>query len=161
MKVLITDANILIDLLKTGSDDYFFKLDFEIYTTQAVIDECNDVQRKVLFKHIGSGCLSIFHLQDEDDEIIESMLMANRSLSYADCTVLHAAVSLSAVLLTGDRDLRSTSRMKDIEVRGIFWVFDELLKYKVVDSREYRQKLLKLKDVNQWLPEEEFDHRLK
>lgn len=161
MKVLITDANIFIDLLKTASDELFFKLDYDMFTTQAVIDECNDVQRKVLFKHIGSGRLSIFHLQSEDDEVIESMVLAHGGLSYADCTVLHAASSLKAVLLTGDRDLRKTTQRNDIEVRGIFWIFDEMLKQKIFDNREYKQKLLKLKDVNQWLPKEEFEHRLK
>ncbi|MCU0848842.1 MAG: hypothetical protein MUD12_13235 [Spirochaetes bacterium] len=161
MKVLITDANILIDLLKTETADGFFKLACEILTTQAVLDECNDDQQKVLLKHVRAGGLSIYHLSVEDDDLVERLLAVNNGLSYADCTILHAVKSMNAVLLTGDRKLRMVTQNDDIEVRGIFWVFDEMLKQKVLDKREYNQKLLKLKDINRWLPEDEFAHRLK
>jgi len=161
MKVLITDANILIDLLKTETADGFFKLACEILTTQAVVDECNDDQQKVLLKHVRGGRLSIYHLSVEDDDLVERLLVANNGLSYADCTILHVVKSMNAVLLTGDRKLRVVTQSDDIEVRGIFWVFDEMLKQKVLDKREYSQKLLKLKDINRWLPEDEFLHRLK
>lgn len=66
---------------------------------------------------------------------------------------------MNAVLLTGDRKLKMVTQSDYIEVRGIFWVFDEMLKQKVLDKKEYSQKLLKLKDVNRWLPEDEFGKR--
>jgi predicted nucleic acid-binding protein len=120
MKVLVTDANILIDLLKTEAADGFFKLACEILTTQAVLDECNDDQQKVLLKHVRAGRLSIYHLSVEDDELVERLLVVNNGLSYADCTILHAVKSMNAVLLTGDRKLRLVTQNDDIEVKGIF-----------------------------------------
>jgi len=157
MKVLITDANILIDLLKTETVDCFFKLEYEIYTTQAVLDECNDDQQKILLKQIRAGRLSIFHLDDADNETVENLIIENKGLSYADCTILHTAKSMKAVLLTGDYKLRQVTQEADIAVKGIFWVFDEMLIQKVLEKKEYHQKLLKLKDVNRWLPEDEFE----
>jgi predicted nucleic acid-binding protein len=159
MKVLITDANILIDLLKTEVIGRFFRLKYEIHTTHAVIEECNEDQQKLLNKHINSGKLSILPMNTEDDDLVESLLGENPGLSHADCTVLHAAKSLQAILLTGDRKLRMVTLDSKLEVRGIFWVFDEMLKQKVMEKKEYTQKLSKLKEINRWLPEDEFKKR--
>lgn len=61
MKILITDANILIDLLKTDTIKEFFELEYEVYTTQAIINECNDNQQKVLQRFIKDR--KAFHIQ--------------------------------------------------------------------------------------------------
>lgn len=161
MKVLITDANILIDLLKTETISRFFKLDYEIHTTQSVINECDDEQQEVLNRHIRGGRLLIFSMGANDDDHIEYLLGENPGLSHADCTVLYVARNLDAILLTGDRKLRSVTLVYNIEVRGIFWVFDEMLKQKIIEKKVYIKKLLRLKEVNRWLPEDEFKKRLK
>jgi predicted nucleic acid-binding protein len=159
MKVLITDANILIDLLKTETVGCFFKLKCEVHTTRAVFDECNEDQRRVLNKYSKSGRLSVYTLQVEDDSHVESLLQLHPYLSFADCSVLHVADKLDAVLLTGDRKLKTVAQAGKVEVRGIFWVFDEMLKQKVIEKKEYSLKLAKLKDINRWLPEDEFKKR--
>ena len=160
MKILITDANILIDLLKTETDGSFFKLEYEIYTTLAVIIECNDKQQAILIRYIKAGRLTVYSFNAEDDEKIETLIKENRRLSPADCTVLYTTSKLEAILLTGDKKLRTTADRKKLEVRGILWVFDEMLKQKVIDKMTYKQKLTELKKINRWLPEDEFKKRL-
>jgi rRNA maturation endonuclease Nob1 len=160
MKILITDANILIDLLKTDSTDPFFKLKYEIYATLAVIFECDDEQQTTLQKYIKAGRLFVYSLNTEEEERVEKLFKENAGLSFADCTVFYTADKLKATLLTGDKKLRTEVEGKNIEVRGILWVFDEMLKQKVIEKKEYRQKLIKLKEVNKRLPEDELKKRL-
>lgn len=69
-------------------------------------------------------------------------------------------MKLDAILLTGDRKLKSVARGGKIEVRGIFWVFDEMLRQKVIEKKEYKVKLTQLKEINRWLPEDEFKVRI-
>lgn len=66
---------------------------------------------------------------------------------------------LKAVLLSGDQKLRTVSMDAKLQVKGIFWVFDEMLKHKVLDKKMYKTKLSELKEVNQWLPQGEFKRR--
>jgi len=66
---------------------------------------------------------------------------------------------MDAILLTGDRNLKLVSQSAKIEVRGIFWVFDEMLKHNILNRRKYIQKLSQLKDINKWLPADEFKKR--
>jgi len=159
MKILITDANILIDLVKTDSIKEFFTLEYEVYTTQAIINECNDSQQKVLQSYIKTGKLSIYSFSQNDEAEIEELYHLHKYLSYPDCSVLYVSGLLKAVLLSGDQKLRSVSAGAGTQVRGIFWVFDEMLKCKIIGKKEYGIILAKLKEVNQWLPEAEFRKR--
>lgn len=160
MNILVTDANILIDLLKTESEGSFFSLEQEIYTTLAVIIECDDKQQEILNEYIKTERLRIYKLKPEDDEKIEDIILNNRRLSPADCSVLYITTKLEAILLTGDSTLRKKAENIKQQVCGIFWVFDEMLKQKVIDKIIYKRKLTKLKEVNRWLPEDEFGKRL-
>jgi len=45
MKVLVTDANIFIDLILLDLLPVLFALGYEIHTTYAVLEELNDAQR--------------------------------------------------------------------------------------------------------------------
>ena len=137
MKVLITDANILIDLLKTETEGSFFKLEHEIYTTLAVIIECDDKQQAILNRYIKAGSLRVHKFTAEDDENIEALILENRRLSPADCTVFYLTRKLNATLLTGDGALRKKGEGLNLEVCGIFWVFDEILRQKIIDKVNY------------------------
>ena len=46
MKLLINDANILIDIAKLGLVDAFLSLDFDLHTTDFVFAELNDNSKK-------------------------------------------------------------------------------------------------------------------
>lgn len=45
MKIVINDANILIDLVKLELVDAFSELDFDLHTTDFVLEELNDEQK--------------------------------------------------------------------------------------------------------------------
>jgi hypothetical protein len=45
------------------------------------------------------------------------------------------------ILLTGDRQLRKQTRKDDLEVRGILYVFDELLNQNLITNKITLQKI--------------------
>jgi len=67
---------------------------------------------------------------------------------------------IEAILLAGDRKLKSVAQGGNIEVRVIFCMFDEMLNQKVIGKSEFKTKLAKLKSINRRLPEDEFKKRI-
>lgn len=159
MKLLIHDANILIDLIKTESVSQFFSLEYEMITTNAVLQELRADQRCVLDVVISSRKLTIREIEGKEDDCIITLVERNPALSYPDCTVLYVAEVMMATLLTGDQKLRTCAKDRGIEVSGIFWAFDEMLIKKKLTRAEYKEKLTVLMRVNRWLPAEEFEKR--
>ena len=159
MKLLIHDANILIDLIKTESVRQFFSLEYEMITTNAVLQELRADQRCELDAVINGRKLVIRQIKEKEDNFIIQLVEKNPALSFPDCTVLFVADDMKATLLTGDQKLRSCAEGRGITVSGIFWAFDEMLKKKKLTRAEYKEKLAVLKQVNRWLPADEFEKR--
>ena len=65
---------------------------------------------------------------------------------------------MKAVTVHGQK-LRSCAEGRGIEVSGIFWAFDEMLRKKKLTKAEYREKLAMLTQVNRRFPAEEFEKR--
>ena len=78
MKIIVNDANILIDLVELKMLPYFFKLDFEFRTTQLIIEELFDDQQEALIPYIETGKLVLDNFSDTDlAEIITLQISKN------------------------------------------------------------------------------------
>lgn len=77
MKIIVNDANILIDLVDLRILPYFFQLEFEFHTTALILDELFDEQREELIPYIETGKL-ILHLQSTDESIIKDEAEVNK-----------------------------------------------------------------------------------
>jgi predicted nucleic acid-binding protein len=159
MNLLIHDANILIDLIKTECIRHFFSLEYEMFTTSAVLGELNDAQQRILEQFISQRKLKIRKFDDKEDEAIIKTFSETPGISYPDATVYFASKDMGALLLTGNKKLRSVAESTGIEVKGIFWAFDEMKTKKVLSPSEYKKKLEKLNEINRRLPIEEFEKR--
>ncbi len=158
MKIVVNDANILIDLIKTGLIDSFFRLECDMHTSNMVINECLSDKQGVLSEFVKEGLLNTHIFEDYSDLLI--IKTRYPALTIEDCSVFYLAKTFNAILLTGEKKLRTAASDNEIEVKGIFWIFDELLKNEIITKKEYREKLKELKEVNSWLPEIEFKKRL-
>ncbi|MBL4661573.1 MAG: hypothetical protein JKY19_14535 [Alcanivoracaceae bacterium] len=161
MKVVINDANILIDLVKLDLIDQFIELNFEIHTTDFVLAELNDDQHEIITKISNSLSLNIISTNETSD--LESMFILqnnNQGLSIEDCSVWHYGNKLSATILTGDRKLANCARNSGLEVRGIIYIFDQLLKQGKLDFQQAIIKINTLYQINQRLPKKEIDKRV-
>ena len=59
MKIIINDANILIDLIKLELMNEFILLKFDLKTTDVVFDELNDNQKVIIESYINSGNIEL------------------------------------------------------------------------------------------------------
>ncbi len=73
------------------------------------------------------------------------------NLSITDCSVLQLAQKLRCPLLTGDKKLSTLAR-EIVEVHGILYVFDNIVKSKLVSVETAVLRLNRLLDTNVRLP---------
>lgn len=161
MKVVINDANILIDIAKLELLEEFSMLNFEMYTTDFVFEEINDEQRNPVKKLIEQNIISLIVTEEiEDYQGITSLLESSTGLSFEDCSVWYYSKKLSGALLTGDGKLRKEVSKDGVEVRGIIYLFDELLKQEIVTFELAIEKIEELRILNNRLPINEIDKRI-
>lgn len=95
LKVVVTDANIFIDLNDLELTEAFFKLNIEVHTTSFVIHELYREQQRLLRSFQKSKKLSVHNLQEKDFREIHNTNYP-KSLSIADKSVLHLAYQMKA-----------------------------------------------------------------
>jgi len=144
-----------IDLVKLKMLGFLFGIELEIYTTQEVIDQLNDVQAEQVMYFVQSKDLNVYKFSEE--EIAEILLLAApRALEFTDKTVVYLAKNINAVVvLTGDAPLRKFCISNGLTVRGILWVFDTCLQKEKFTHATAIEKLKLLLSFNDRLPKDE------
>lgn len=159
MKLAVTDANIFIDLIKLQMLALLFRIDMEIHTTKEIVDQLNDHQLVSLTQFIESQHLQLHYLSATQlQEVIA--LAAPRSLDLADKSVAWLSLRLAAMVLTGDGPLRKYCQAKQLEVKGIIWLFDKFVEKGLVKPLLAAEKMESLIQFNNRLPKEECSHRI-
>ncbi len=164
MRIVVNDANILIDLVELKILHWFFKLEFEFHTTAIILEELFVEQKEALLPYIETGSLIVDDITEED--LIEILKIRNTkpSLSEQDCSAFYHARKYSAALITSDNTLRKFAEANNIEVHGHLWVFDNLVNNKILKSLTAVKKLEELCNVinpKLGLPESECLRRIK
>lgn len=153
MRIVINDANILIDLIHLQMIHLLFELKhLELKTTDFVFEELERSQKAILQIFIDQGTLEILESEEKELENIFNLLNITSGLSFEDCSVWYFAKINKGILLTGDGKLRKQSSQDGIEVRGILFVFDELLKAGLITFDFALLKLDQLYQINNRLP---------
>lgn len=153
MKIIINDANILIDLVHLNLMDEFIQLQLELKTTDFVFEELNEDQKIVIEKFINSEHIELITTEQEEDfESITTILENSSGLSFEDCSVWHYANKLNGILLSGDGKLRKQAMANGVLVKGILYVFDQLLISDLISFDNAIEKLEQLYQINPRLP---------
>lgn len=159
MNIAIQDANIIFDLLACDIFDAFFDLPIEIHTTSLVIAE---IRRQAQFdacqEAITNKKLLVQTISTEQYLALQARRQSG--LSEADLSVMELAEGKQAILLTGDGALRKSAIKRDISVRGIIWIFDQMVDACICDKPFAASKLEILKAANPRLPVGELDKRI-
>jgi hypothetical protein len=159
-KIAIQDANILIDLVKTGLFDPCMALQFEFSTTDIILEELYDEQISAIQPHIRSGKFALIIIPEQELTEIQSMSAVDRRLSIQDWSAFFYAQQKNALLLTGDKRLRTYAESKGIATCGIFWILDQLTAIKILTKEEACSYLEALMKNNKRLPANECNHRI-
>ncbi len=163
MKIIVNDTNIFIDLHSIGLLRTLCKLPYDVRTVDFVINEINDpAQSESMSALATEGKIKVESFDIEElAEIIEEHSTVPGNLSIPDCSVCYYARKHSATLLTGDRQLRKYAEGNNVAVRGVLFIFDELVDKGVIAAEIAAQKLRELANVNVRLPKSEIDKRIK
>lgn len=150
-EIIIKDACILFDLVDLNLLQDFFQLEFIALTTPQVIGEItNEVQWAEISKYVDNGKLQVEN--NGTYEAIASLKYENPGLSLPDCSVLELALRKNAIVYSSDGSLRKTSIKKQLTVRGILWIIDELLSKMIINDETAIKKLIKYEKINDRAP---------
>lgn len=161
-KIVVSDSNIFFDLLSVDLLKEFFSLPCEIATTDFVIDEIKQIEQKnAVNGFIKSKHLDVVNFEAEElFEISDLYNESDNNVSMPDCSVWYYAKRVDGRLLTGDAKLRKSAIEDNVKVSGILYIFDNLVEYGIITSKEATNKLSALLITNPRLPKEECEKRI-
>jgi len=119
MKLLLHDANVLIDLISVGLLDETFRLPYGMETTDFVVREIViQNQREEIQRIIEDDKLTVRAASPELVSEIVRLYHEIPALTIADCSVICQALATGAIVLSGDGLLRKTAKSKSLRVCG-------------------------------------------
>ena len=127
-----------------------------------VVAEIADAdQRRIFDELVAQGGIFIDGFTaDEVIEIVEEHSSVSGNLSIPDCSVCYFARKHNVPMLTGDRRLRRYAEEQSIEVHGILFIFDELVKHDIISTSMAADRLEELFAINARLPKAEIRERI-
>lgn len=156
-EIVIKDACILFDLVDLNLLGDFFQLELFAMTTPEVIAEItNETQWVEISKYVENEKLVV----DGSGEFqsIADLFDEHPGLSIADSSVLELAIRKNAIIFSSDGSLRKISINKNLTVRGILWIIEELYNKNIMDINTASEKLKQYAIINQRAPVKEIEN---
>ena len=161
MKIVITDTNILFDVIKIGALPEFFSLDYEICTTVFVMHEIlPSAQKDLVETFIRAKRLNVYSFTEEDIEAVQNFNTGRDLKRFTDKSVIWKSLQLNCPMLTGDQRMREVAEKMNIEVHGSIWIVDELVAKTLISSEKAILLLEQLLLTNSRLPRDEIEKRI-
>jgi predicted nucleic acid-binding protein len=148
MLLLISDANIFIDVEAGNLTPVIFKLPYEF----AVPDILFELELQKHHEHLLDAGLKVISLDATALRMMESLLRKHPRASIMDHAALSLAMQEHCPLLTGDRDLRIAAQQEGVEVHGTIWVMEKLLEQKLILQQQARTSFASMRVKNSRLP---------
>jgi predicted nucleic acid-binding protein len=141
MKLVVNDANVLIDLAELELVHPFFQLPFEFHTTRQVLGEIDEEQKAVLAPYITAETLVIHNPSEEELLELYDKKAEVGQLSDKDLSAFIHARNMEGTLLTSDNPLRKYSKEQGVEVHGHLWILDRMVEEEQLPGDHAAQKL--------------------
>jgi predicted nucleic acid-binding protein len=130
MKIAVKDANVFIDLEAMGLLDLWFQLGITTLTSSFVVMELEDGGHENSLACIRAGQVIEAEISGEEmagafAEFQDSY--GDTGLSETDLSVIYLAIRENAMVLSGDRLLRTSARDRHLEIHGTLWIIDKLV----------------------------------
>ena len=130
MKIAVKDANVFIDLEAMGLLDLWFQLEITTLTSSFVVMELEDGGHETALAFIRAG--QVVEAEISGVEMAGAFAEfqdahGHVGLSETDLSVVYLAIRENAMVLSGDRLLRTTAQNRHVEVHGTLWIMDKLV----------------------------------
>ncbi len=152
----VTDASILFDAVKGGILHEMFQLPFVFVTSDIVASR---ELKNPSFSEFQKAGLHQDELSGIQISRIDALRASHKALSVSDISVFLLALDQKMILLTGDEALRKFAESSGIQVHGILWILDELIRKGIISKRGASQALQQMIDRGCHLPKKECDER--
>ena len=155
-EIVIKDSCILFDLLDLDLMRDFYLLNLSTFTTPQVIAEITDEEQfNCISPYITSGKLVVDGTGSFDE--IRLLTKHHPGLSIADSSVLELAIRKNCILLSCDGILRRISTHKQITVRGMLWLIEQLCIRRHLSVQQSIDKLVMYSRINSRAPRKEIE----
>lgn len=156
MLLLISDANILIDMEVSGLLAPMFSMEYRFAVPDVLYVE--ELERQ----HAGLLALGLrsVTLQDHLVAQVAALSQRYRRPSRNDLFALVLAASEACSLLTGDRDLRLAAEAEGVATRGTIWLVTEMARTGKISTHIARAAYQRMRDSGRRLPWDEAEHLL-
>ena len=156
MQLLISDANIIIDIEAGGLVNQMFRLEYRF----GVPDVLFDLELREQHGHLVTLGLEVLEVKSEAVRYAETLGERYRATSAMDLLALALARQECCPLLSGDKALRQAARKEGVDVRGTIWLVGEMLQAKVVTRKQARAAYTAMLSDGRRLPENEIKEQL-
>ena len=156
MRLLISDANILIDVEIGGLVAPMFSLDYRFSVPDVLFYEELDEQHGYL---IGMG-LEVRELDERMVARVFDLAGQYKRPGRYDLFALVLAAEENCPLLTGDKDLKAAAESENVEVRGTLWLVEEMVRTGKISVQIARNAYLRMQVHGRRLPWKEAEDRL-
>lgn len=164
MEIVVSDANILIDLYNSGLLYYCKQLNLDFRTLDLIIEEIEvPEQRATINEIIKNGSLKVCSLTGSQvADVYQKIRYYNGkcNLSPEDISVMVYAIDNHCRLLTGDKTLRKKAILENVTVSGILYLTDMLIRESVLEPACMIRSLKLLLESNSRLPKKLIEERI-
>lgn len=156
MQLLISDANIIIDIEAGKLVNQMFRLAYRF----GVPDVLFDLELREQHGHLVTLGLEVMEVKSEAVRYAETLGERYRSTGAIDLLALALARQECCPLLSGDKALRQAAKKEGVDVRGTIWLVSEMLQAKVVTRKQARAAYAAMMSDGRRLPEHEIKKQL-
>lgn len=153
MRLLISDANILLDIEVGGLLSPMFSLDFQF----AVPDLLYWEELQEQHSHLVELGLQLHPMSEKDLERVAALSQTYARASRNDLFALALAEVENCPLLTGDAALREAARNEQVIVKGTVWLVEQMITQQRITVAVARAAIQKMQSNKRWLPWEAFE----
>ena len=148
MQVLISDANVLIDMDAGGLLELMFRLPFEFQVADMLFaDELEEHHPELL-----SFGLKLAELDGPHMTLAFDLINRYADPSRYDCFSLALAKQKSCPLLTGDKALRTAAAKEGVLVKGTIWLVNQLVINGILTKAEALEAYADMRSAGSRLP---------
>ena len=124
-KLLISDANIIIDIVAGELVNAMFRLAYDFGVPDVLYADELEAQHSDI---LDAG-LKLFELQPDSVDYANTLIEENVNLrvSVHDCMALSLAKQECCTLLTGDAKLKQLAMVENVSVRGTIWLVEQMI----------------------------------
>ncbi len=148
MQLLISDANILIDLEEGQLIELMFQLPYQFTIPDILFVE----ELEAKHEHLLDLGLKMSELTGETMVYAMQLIPRYSNASRNDCFALALAAQERCTLLTGDKALRNAAETESVLVRGTLWLVELMVRQRLINVEQAREAYQRMKESGRRLP---------